>query len=62
MRNWKTTAHGVLGLLSTLCGVAVVLIDSGIGGLSNLDWAVLIPAITANIGLILAADAAKPSP
>lgn len=54
MTSWKTTTTGVLAIISALVGAAQVLLDGNPA--TNPDYAVLVPAILAGIGLITARD------
>jgi hypothetical protein len=54
VKSWKTTAAGVLAILTAL-GVAFSQYLSG--GIAAIQWEVLITAILAGIGLIAAKDA-----
>lgn len=60
MTHWKTTAIGVLGIISVVSGVAITILKTGsIGGI---DWTATGAALAASWGLIFAADASNVQP
>lgn len=54
MKSWKTTVTGILTILIALGGAAMALLDADPA--TNPDFAAIIAAITAGIGLITAKD------
>lgn len=54
MRNWKTTAAGILAALAVLFNAISLMFDYD--PTTNPDWAVVVPALVASIGLIFAKD------
>ena len=52
-KSWKTTSAGIGAILAAV-GVAIT--QSGENGVSSIDWAALIPAVIAAIGLFFARD------
>lgn len=54
MKSWKTTVTGILTILVALGGAAMSLLDAD--PLTNPDFAAIIAAITAGVGLITAKD------
>jgi len=58
MRSWKTTVAGLGAILVALGSVLTQLAE---GGMASVDWAVVIPAVIAGIGLLLARDSDKTS-
>jgi uncharacterized membrane protein len=57
--SWKTTVTGVLMLLDIVGHSAVMVLDGD--PTTNPNWAVVVPALLAAIGLIFARDADKSS-
>lgn len=55
MKSWRTTTLGIVTILTAITGTITALIDGN--PQTNPDYAALIAAITAGIGLITARDA-----
>ena len=51
MKNWKTTASGIIAIVVALAGAATSLING-----TSVDWTAVIAAIIAGVGLITAKD------
>lgn len=52
-KSWKTTSAGIGAILAA---VAIAITQSGENGAGSIDWAALIPAVIAGIGLFFARD------
>lgn len=57
--SWKTTTLGVLTILAAASNAGIALLDADPA--TNPEWAVVIAAITAGIGLMTARDHDKSS-
>ena len=53
MKSWKTTAAGIISILTGLTTAFTQFLS---GGFAAISWEILIATITAGIGLIMAKD------
>ena len=54
MKNWKTTATGVIAIIIALLGATSALLTG-----HTPDWSAVIAAVVAGVGLVHAQDATK---
>jgi len=59
VNSWRTTGLGICTIVAALAGAGKVLLDGDPS--TSPDWATVIAAITAGIGLIAARDNGKTS-
>ncbi len=57
MKNWKTTAAALLGLLSLAAMQGQAMLDGNPETVAN--WQIIIPAAIACVGLVFAKDSAQ---
>jgi hypothetical protein len=54
MKSWKTTAAGISAAVAAIASAVSALVDNNPA--TNPDWAAVIAAVTAGIGLVFARD------
>jgi hypothetical protein len=54
MISWRTTALGICSILAAIAAAGKALLDTD--PTTNPDWGLLVAAITAGVGLIVARD------
>lgn len=59
MKSWKTTAAGVIAALTAILGAASALLDGNPA--TNPDYATVVAAVVAAVGLVFARDASVSS-
>ena len=59
MKSWQTTVAGVLTIVVAVGSAVLAIVDNDT--MTNPDWAIVMAAITAGIGLIFSRDNNKTS-
>jgi len=54
MKSWKTTATGIIAVITAVCAAVSAIIDGNPA--TNPDWTVTIAAVSSGLGLLAARD------